>query len=316
MRKGKLLILFKLVVGLILLIVLYREINRSHNILLAFKNANPMNIMICLLLLIPNYGIQFLKWRYILRVHYAGVSNQLVFQSLLFGTTIGFITPGNLGELTRALYFKKHDKIIVTGLNILDKIYGMVIFITLGLISLLIITVTRFQWSTYVVFPIAIIGVVFLLILWIILLNPRFARTFSDFLKRRLAVPDKILHIFSSLNGVERKHSLNMCLLGFLWFLVIFSQYHIVILAFEKVALFPSYLAVSAILFTKIILPISFADLGIREGASVFYYTLYNVKNAAAFNAALLIFVINFFIPAFVGSIAVFRLRGNQNRTE
>ena len=205
---------------------------------------------------------------------------------------------------------------LVTGLNILDKMYGMVIFITLGFISLFIIIVTQFQWSPYIVFPITIIGLVFLLVIWILLLNPHFARSFSDFLKRRFTVPVKIIDVFSCLNGLERKHSLVMSLLGFIWFLVIFSQYHIVILAFENVSLFSSYLAVSAILFTKIILPVSFADLGIREGASVFYYTLYNVSNAAAFNSALLIFVINFLIPAFVGSIAVFRLRANQNRSE
>ncbi|MBN2365264.1 MAG: flippase-like domain-containing protein, partial [Calditrichaeota bacterium] len=102
--------------------------------------------------------------------------------------------------------------------------------------------------------------------------------------------------------------------LAFLWFLVIILQYQTVIQAYENVPFTDTFLAVSATLFTKVILPVSVGDLGIREGASVFYYSLMNVPRPAAFNAAFLIFIINFLLPALAGSIFVFRLSWENTR--
>jgi uncharacterized membrane protein YbhN (UPF0104 family) len=62
-------------------------------------------------------------------------------------------------------------------------------------------------------------------------------------------------------------------------------------------------------LFTKILLPISLADLGIREGISLFYFSLFGTEKTAIFNASVLIFFLNILIPALIGSFFLFRLR-------
>jgi uncharacterized membrane protein YbhN (UPF0104 family) len=64
------------------------------------------------------------------------------------------------------------------------------------------------------------------------------------------------------------------------------------------------------------LLPVTFGDLGVREGAAVFFYGLFNVPEAAVFNTALLIFLINFLLPALSGSVYLFKLREYRNNGE
>ncbi len=309
MNKKQFLWILKFVVGLILLFVLYREVKKGHAILEAFREANWVNILICGFLLIPNFLLQFFKWRYMLRSRYPQVKSALALKSLLFGSTLGFITPGNLGELARGLFFKKYNRLVITGLNIIDKIFGMIIFVSLGFISLNVIMLSHFNWPPYIVVPVLILSFLFLVLVWLITLNPQWVRSFLYGINTMLPSRDKMKSLISCLDDFTRLNSVHMLMLSAAWFLVIFLQYHVLILAFTNVSVADSFWAVSALLFTKVALPVSFADLGIREGAAVFYYMLYNVPKAAAFNSALVIFVINFLIPAMAGSFFVFKLR-------
>lgn len=313
MSKRKIVFIFKIIVGVLLLTVLFRQFNKGDAILAAIKIANYRYILIAFILLLPNYFVQFLKWRYILKLEYPITKNKEVLQSLLFGSTMGFVTPGNLGELTRAVYFKRFEKMKLTGLNIIDKLFNMAIFVTLGSISMTIIFIRKFELPQYLILSVVIICGIILLFIWIVLLRPQVVRNFLKYINQQFQISPKMSNMFSSLDHLQPRQSVMITLLGILWFLIIFFQYHTLILAFEKVPVFSSYLAVSALLFTKILLPISFADLGIREGASVFYYTLFGVEKAAAFNAALLIFSINFLVPALAGSYFVFRLKTDHS---
>jgi uncharacterized membrane protein YbhN (UPF0104 family) len=78
--------------------------------------------------------------------------------------------------------------------------------------------------------------------------------------------------------------------------------------SFESLALLPAFAGFSATMFAKSLLPISLADLGIREAASVFSFSLLGISNVAAFNAALMMFVVNILVPALVGVAFVPRI--------
>jgi uncharacterized membrane protein YbhN (UPF0104 family) len=120
--------------------------------------------------------------------------------------------------------------------------------------------------------------------------------------------------LLSALDYFNRYSIFKVLMLNIAWFLIILLQYHALVLAFTQVSFLESFWSVSATLLTKIALPISVGDLGIREGAAVFYYSLLGIKKTAAFNASVLIFFINFMIPALVGSYFVFKLRWGNSR--
>jgi uncharacterized membrane protein YbhN (UPF0104 family) len=148
-----------------------------------------------------------------------------------------------------------------------------------------------------------------LTIIWTFALNPIWIQAIALKVKWKISWKSKIEIIISALDGLHRSKSIGILAMAFLWFIIILFQYHALVLAFENVSFLHSFWAVSATLFTKVLLPISFGDLGIREGAALYYYSLFDVSHATAFNAALLIFLINFVLPATIGSYFVFKLR-------
>ena len=61
-------------------------------------------------------------------------------------------------------------------------------------------------------------------------------------------------------------------------------------------------------MFAKTIIPpISLGELGIREGASVYFLTQFGETASAAFNASIFLFIINLLIPAVVGLVLLLK---------
>ena len=62
------------------------------------------------------------------------------------------------------------------------------------------------------------------------------------------------------------------------------------------------------VMFAKTIIPaISFGDLGIREGASVYFIKQVGEAAAAGFNASIFLFLINILFPALTGLILLIK---------
>ena len=126
-----------------------------------------------------------------------------------------------------------------------------------------------------------------------------------------MKIPFKI-HIYESIlaiNQLTLPNKLTVLAFTVFWFCIIILQYHFLVLSFTDVWLFQSIIAVSATLLTKTLIPLTFADIGIREGILVFFYSQFGVANSAAFNASILIFLINFMIPGITGFYYVAKLK-------
>ena len=311
MRHKKIIWILKLLVGVLLIGLIYGQVAKKASIVDAITSANPGYIFLGFILLIPNLLIQFLKWRYLLNGHFEDIDNMLVIKSLLFGATLGFVTPGNLGELGRGLYFKEQNKFVVTGLNILDKIFGMIIFITIGLVTFNIIIETRLLFSASIKLILHLVSLLSLLSIWIFVIHPAVFNRVLNRIGRKFS-SEKVQLIISGLKTLSIPKMFFLSLLNTIWFLIILLQYHSIINAFAPVAFPVSFLAVGATLFTKIMLPISLGDLGVREGAAVFYFSLFLVPASAAFYTSFIIFIINFCCPALIGSFFVFQLKWEQ----
>jgi uncharacterized protein (TIRG00374 family) len=313
MKNNRWIYWLKLFAGIVLLIILYQKINRRESILEAFLVTDWLNIVFCGLLLIPNVFLAFLKWRYLLKNRFSGVSDREAFGSLLFGYTLGLITPGRLGELGRGLFFTNKNKLTVTGLNILDKLANQVIFFTLGGVALTLFVFQQSIWDAQQALPLLLTGGMLILIVWMLILSPARVKKILQKISRKSAPGAKIHALITAYDFITLKDIIVVLGLSLLWTLVIIVQYHILVLAFTKVSLWESLLAVSAILLVKTLLPFTFGDLGIREGVAIFFYSLFQVSASGVFNASLLVFLINFLTPAVSGIYYVFQLREIRN---
>ncbi len=299
----------KLLAGFALIGILYQKINQRESVWAALQVASWWSVAACAALLIPNIFLAFLKWHYLLKCRYAGQSLRESFGSLLFGYTLGLITPGRLGELGRGLFFSGKNRVTITGLNVLDKFASQLMIITLGGLALLWMVLheglggfTHGRWWFAV-------GILALLGLWVLVLSPQRLRRGLDHLLQRFPAHQRLRPFVAGFENLTVKDSLVVLGLTLVWYGVIILQYHLLVQAFTPVRIGQSLLAVPAMLFTKTLLPFTFGELGIREGMAVYYYSLFHISGAAVFNASLLVFFFNFLIPALCGIYYVLQIR-------
>ena len=306
----------KVGVGVLLLIIIYNNINETESVFAVLKDANPFYFFISLMLLIPHVFIAFLKWRYLLRTRFADISIRETLGSLFFGITLGMVTPGNLGELGRGLFFQNRNKMIVTGLTVLDKLSNMLVISTLGFLSICLILFNQPDWQTDWAIVSAIAGAALLAALWVSLVKGEWIRRLLAKISQRYPNNSQLQAFMDAFVHIRQKDVFTILGLTLLWFVVITFQYHVLITGFTHIDLIQSFQGVTAAIFTKMLLPISFGGLGIREGVTVFYFSLFEISRAAVFNASLIIFLINFILPAIAGFYYLIQLNGRNRKAK
>lgn len=273
----------------------------------AFESAKLFCILLALMLLIPNIYIQFFKWRYLVRLLKPGVTNREAFQSLLAGFTFGFITPGRLGEFGRAFFIKDCSWISLLGIAFIDKLFSLAVVIFWGAIGLMFF-VSK-QLYLYTMVPIAIFTVIALIVVYYVLFHPEIIRGFLYSLNIILPFREKIKSLMSSLDHFHRRQAMNLLLMTFCFYFIFLIQFYILVCSFETAPLLPAFLAIASTMLVKSMLPISFGDLGIRESAAIFFLAKIGLQQATAFNASILLFLINLLIPSLIGLILVLKYR-------
>ncbi len=284
----------------------------------AFSQARLSLIFLALLLLGPNLYLQFYKWRYLLRLIKPEVSDSESAQSLFAGFTFGFITPGRLGEFGRAFFIKDCSWVRVLGIAAIDKLFSLSMVILFGSIGLLFFIGRVFD--LIVVIPLAALIIIALIVIFYILFHPEIIRSFLYSINIILPFRDKIKQLMSSVEHFTRQRAIKLIWLNLGFYVVFLSQFYLIILSFESAPLISAMLAISATMLVKSMLPISLGDLGIRESAAIFFLSRLGLQDSTAFNASILLFLINLLIPSIVGLVILLRNRlllisnDNQNK--
>lgn len=110
---------------LVFVFVLYQLVKRLQKISLddftSLVIVKPSYIIIALLLVFLNWGIEALKWYLTVRKTGFKTSNGRIIQSLLSGISTGLITPNRLGNfIGRILYFQSKQRALL----VLGTLYG------------------------------------------------------------------------------------------------------------------------------------------------------------------------------------------------
>lgn len=286
--------------------MLVKRLNAAE-ILAAFKSAKMLCILLAFILLVPNIYIQFYKWRYLVRLLKPEVTNRETFQSLLAGFTFGFVTPGRLGEFGRAFFIKDCSWIRLLGVAFIDKLFSLAVVIFWGAIGLMFF-VSR-QLYLYTMVPIIIFTIIALIVIYYVLFHPEIIRGFLYSLNIILPFRDKIKSLMSSLDNFHRRQAINLMMLTFCFYFIFLMQFYILVCSFEFTPFVPAFLAIASTMIVKSMLPISIGDLGIRESAAIFFLGKIGLQHSTAFNASILLFLINLLIPSMIGLVLVLKHR-------
>ena len=311
-NKTTLIIIAKILIAGGLLFFLIQSVDYDK-IVYALRNANLYVIGAVILLGIVNIYLQYTKWNLTSREILGVNDKSKSFRSLFYGFSAGIITPLRIGEyFGRGIEFKDKSLLQVTLATLVDKFFPLLLVAFIGSISSLLFIYFYYQVSLYIVFALFIINFTLFYILILLLLSNKFWNTI---LFTKLKSSPKLKTFFDKLKvfqSLDKKYFYKMLFISFLFFSCFLIQYALLVSAFANHYDYLNYLwAANLIMFTKTIIPpVSMGELGIREGASVYFLTQMGESASVAFNASIFLFIINLLIPALIGVGMFFRKNG------
>jgi len=299
-KRRILFFLAKLAIALGIMVALVRTL-QGEKIVKALRTADPIFFLLAFLFLIPNVLVQCLKWRYLLTIIKPSVTFGEAMESLLAGYSMGLITPGRVGEYGRAFFIHGTNWMKVIGLTLLDKLYSFSVVVLVGIPGLICFLNGLFGFSL----PRLILGLLIASIFLYIVSYPDFLPKFLNMLPFR----DRIGAFTGSMGNFRRRQAGVLLSLSAVFYLIYCIQFYLLCWAFERISLKVAFVAISATFLTKTLLPISLGDLGVREGASVFFFSQLGVQKTTAFNASLILFLIDILIPSLSGLPIILKKR-------
>jgi uncharacterized membrane protein YbhN (UPF0104 family) len=233
-----------------------------------------------------------------------------IWLSLFYGFSAGVFTPARIGEyFGRAIVFKNQSLVRVTLATLLDKVYLLLIVAFFGSISSIIFIHFYYQVANYLTIGLFILLFTLFYFFILIIFNDKF---WDNFLFTKLKNSVKLHWLFEKIKifrKLDRKYSTKMFLVSLLFYFCFLIQYALLVSAFSNHNNFADYIwAGNLMMFAKTIVPpVSLGELGIREGASIFFITQFGESASAGFNASIFLFVINLLIPSLIGLILLLK---------
>jgi uncharacterized membrane protein YbhN (UPF0104 family) len=301
--KTAILVSAKIIIALGLLVYLVYAVN-FQEILTAIKQANVYLISAAFLLSIVNIYLQFYKWKITANVVLQETHNSKIWLSLFYGFSAGVFTPARIGEyFGRALVFKNHSLLQVTLATLLDKFFLLLLVAFFGSISSILFIHYFYHVTFYLTVGLFIlVFALFYLFFWMIL-NDKF---WDNIFFSKLRDSIKLNWLFEKIKvfrTLDKKYSTKMLLVSLSFYLCFLVQYAVLVAAFSNHSSYFEYFwAGNLMMFAKTIIPpVSLGELGIREGASVFFITQLGESASTGFNASIFLFFINVLIPSLIG---------------
>ena len=270
----------------------------------AVEDADVLLVAAAFGLSFANIYLQYLKWKITCSKILNENKKSKILTSLFYGFSGGIITPMRVGEFFgRAISFKDKPLSIITIATLVDKFFPLLIVTFLGTLSSLLFVYTFYNVSLYIIIALFIVLFSAFYLLILLARSERFWDSmFFSRLKKIKRVSDFVIQV-KSLKTLDKKFFTRMTILSLLFYACYLIQYSILVSAFSHNFNSLSYIWIGTlIIFIKsVIPPISLGELGIREGASVFFLTKVGETASTAFNASIFLFLINLLLPSLVG---------------
>lgn len=303
---------------LIAVCVLYFVIIKVNFLDIYNALVNPLRpglIILALFFFIPNLLLQWHRWHYLLKLIKPDIDYKNSFASLMGGMVVGFITPGRLGEVGRPLFLSDIDRLQAAGMVFLDKFYSFITILVGGIWGLTFIIFYQFNYRSLILYPLLLISMIITVIGLLICVYPSGIRKMLYNISLIFPYRDNLKRFITCMDNFHNKQARIFLFFSFLMYGIYILQFCFLALAFQKMHFSTAVSSTIATIFTKTLVPLSFADLGIREGAAVYFFVKFGIQKVTAFNSAILLFAINVFLPTCMGFLFLPRLGKNDRKS-
>jgi len=309
--KNKTAIIFAVKIMIAAGLIIYLASSIEYvKIIAAIENANLLLIAAAFLLSFLNIYLQYYKWRLTCGQVLEERKPSKILTSLFNGFSAGIITPLRVGEyFGRAIAFKNKSVVQVTVATLIDKFFPLMIVAFVGSVTSLLFFYFYYNTSVYLTISLFIVLFTLFYFFAMLLLSRRFWDSIFFSRIKKSTRFKSVLEKLRILKSLDRKYFYRMTIVSLLFYLCFLLQLAILVSAFSHSYDFINYIwAGNLIMFAKTIIPpVSLGELGIREGASVYFLTQFGEAASTAFNASIFLFIINLLIPALVGLVLLLK---------
>jgi uncharacterized membrane protein YbhN (UPF0104 family) len=271
--------------------------------------ANPWPLILAVVLVVPNLWGDGRTWRVLMAPLMPTLSPRAMWRAVMAGFAVGFFTPARVGEYAgRAFSVSYPNKWSVTATVLLQRLIDLAVGLWMGT------AVLATSWYSGMLPAQVGWGVS-----WGVVLGGGIG--FATVVTLGLMAPAQVLRIakrlperwvawsahLSFLDRLSRRQVAGATAWAAFRYVVFIGQMALLVQAFDASVAFTGAAAGAALAYyIRYLLPSpTLMDLGVREGAAVFFLPFFGADPAAALNASLTIFALNIAAPSLVGAMFV-----------
>jgi uncharacterized protein (TIRG00374 family) len=317
MNRKRLLDLAKVIVSLVLIVLLLREIGWQET-LAKLLQVHPGYLLAALVVALLGVVVRAYRWQILLSALEVEVPLGQLIALYFIGFLFTNVLPTGFGgdpirmyELSRYT----HRTAESAGTVLADRFFGLIVLQAMAVVAL------AFGYPLVESWMIAFTVLLFvgsLLSVWL-LLNRRLWQSLGERLKPLASLGQKQEPVLKGLKRFyESLHGYNIAAVGkTLGVSLVFNislitmNYLLGLSLGARISIWYYFLFVP-ITSIVTILPVSFAGLGVREGAYVFLFTQAGMPRETALSLSLLVYVISIFTPGLIGGI-IYVLKGARD---
>ena len=294
-------------IGLLIFVIYY--IN-PETIKETFLKANRTYLLVAFLLLPLNLFLQFLKWKIISSKYFRIKSNSKIWLSLFYGISGGIFTPMKSGEyFARAFPYKNVKVLDVVIATLVDKLIPIFFVVIIGGTFFVIYLKSLIGFSTLgTIGLILTYKIIILFPLYLLFGNSETSMKLRGWLNSKKYF-EKGLDRISFLKNMDNRTLIKLVSVSFLFHLTFTIQMTLLLISFSGDSNFILFFfAANLIIFAQIIIPpIALGEIGVREGAAVYFLQNLGFSGAVGFNAAISLFFINLLLPSIIGFLLLLK---------
>jgi uncharacterized membrane protein YbhN (UPF0104 family) len=269
------------------------------------SNIHYELIVIALVLVFFNWGIEAAKWKYLI-YKTEKITFFTAFKLTITGITLGLITPNRIGEIPgRALL-----------LNNKNKLKELIVKTSVGAYSQLVITFlfgTVAAFFTLKLFDLELNTLIINLFLVIVTCFMVASYFLNYHLKNILyKIPYiKKNNLLDALQSFNLKELLCVLVLSCLRYMVFSLQYYLILKAFN--IYFNSWMELFLIplcfMVTSVIPTLLLSEIGVRGSVALFIFGIITNNHLVIVSASILLWLINVALPALIGLVFIKRFQ-------
>lgn len=300
-RRKTIILAVKLAISIGLIWYLVSTYQNAGDIVEQIQNADVRWIAFAILLMVPNLLIQSLKWYLLIRRADARLNYWTATGSTIGSMALGFLTPGRIGEMGKALFLRHVDKWQITGLAFFDRIVNMIAITFWGMLAFVIIFI-KLEISPLIYLTIVLLVFLAMIVSIDLIIHSRFVHSVYDLAARTFKWGEATKAFIGAVRLLNRRTVIYLLLLSLLLQAIIGFQFVLMINAFDaSLAFGDGMIASFATAVTKAVIPISIADIGVRETAADYFFQFYMTNRVAILNGSFSLLFVNVVFPAMCG---------------